>query len=329
MVAAQIVPGQVKTRAELKVLFGGGTQGGICPSATTANVLVFTDPKVGEALGYHDGWLAEEDEYGPVFEYTGHGPGDQTFVGRHGTGNRAILHHVDDGRALRLFKAVGKVPGSGTKRQRYLGQFELDSIQPYVMREALNDKGIMRRVIVFRLRPVGQEFERRNEDVIPPAPETKAVAVAAEVTNSAVVEPETNKKTKSSRSAAPKTVAERREAELADKFQAFMGARGRKLARFQIKVKGLTSTLLTDLYDEQAHVLYELKGASTREAVRMAIGQLLDYSRHVKPAGPQLAVLLPEEPHDDLRALLESLEIALAYWDGKTFVGVPGLNASN
>jgi len=328
MVGGQIVPGDVRTRAELKELFGGGTQGGICPSRTTANVLVFTDPSVGEAQGYHDGWLAEEDEYGPVFEYTGHGQGDQTFEGLHGTGNRAILQHVDEGRALRLFKAVGKVPGTGTKLQRYLGRFELDNIQPYVVREAPNDKGIMRRVIVFRLRPIEEEFERRDDDAIPPAPKTQATSVAADVTTSAIVEPEINKKTKSSRSAAPKTVAERREAELADRFLAFMGARGRKLRRFQIKVKGLTSTLLTDLYDEQAHVLYELKGTSTREAVRMAIGQLLDYSRHVQPAAPQLAVLLPEAPHDDLRALLESLGITLAYWDGKTFVGVPGLDPS-
>ncbi|GLZ15048.1 hypothetical protein Acsp04_52830 [Actinomadura sp. NBRC 104425] len=324
----QIVLGKVQTRAEIVEQLGGSPQGGICPSGKTLNVLIYTDPDVGEARGYHDGWLAEEDEYGPVFEYTGHGQGDQTFEGPLGRGNLAILQHVDKGRALRLFKAVGKVPGTETKLQRYLGRFELDSIQPYVVRAAPNDKGEMRRVIVFRLRPVGEEFERRDEDAIPPAAETEAIAVAADVTTSAIVEPERNKKTKSSRSAAPKTVAERREAELADRFQAFMGAKGRKLKRFQIKVQGLTGTLLTDLYDEQAHVLYELKGASTREAVRMAIGQLLDYRRHVKPAAPQLAVLLPEEPHADLRALLESLGIALAYWDGKTFVGVPGLDAS-
>lgn len=328
MVNPQWELGRVGTRTEITKVFGGSpVGGGICPANETSSVLIFSDPEAGEKYGYHDGWLEEEDEYGPVFEYTGHGQEDQTFEGQGGTGNRAVLHHVDDGRTLRVFKAVGTVKGTNTKRHRYLGRFELDRKQQYEVRQALNKAGVMRRVIVFRLRPVGEDFERRQDDVIPPASETKVSAVPANVTTSAIVEPETNKKTKSSRSAAPKTVAERREAKLSEAFQAYMSDRGRKLTRFQIKVKGLTSTLLTDLYDDQAHVLYELKGASTREAVRMAIGQLFDYSRHVQPANPKLAVLLPEEPHEDLRALLESLGIALVYQSGKTFVGVPGLDA--
>jgi hypothetical protein len=105
-----------------------------------------------------------------------------------------------------------------------------------------------------------------------------------------------------------------------------MATHGRELSRFQIQVKGLTSPLVTDLYDSTAHVLYELKGNSSRESVRMAIGQLLDYGRHVEPAKPALAVLLPTRPHEDLQELLGSLDVSLAYWDGRTFVGVPGLD---
>ncbi len=319
--------GHVGTRAEITTVLGGSPlSGGICPAPKTSSVLLFSDPEVGEKLGYHDGW-SEEDEDGPVFEYTGHGPGMQTFEGRGGTGNRAVLHHVDDGRSLRLFKAVGKVPGTDTKLHRYIGRFELDKTQPYGVRQALNAERVMRRVIVFRLRPVGGDFEWREDDAIPPASRTKVTAVPAEVTTSAIVEPETNKKTKSSRSAAPKTEVERREARLSEAFLAYMSARGRKLTRFQINVKGLASTLLTDLYDDQAHVLYELKGTSRREAVRMAIGQLFDYSRHVQPTDPKLAVLLPEEPHEDLRSLLERLGIAVVWQDGDGFVGVPGLDS--
>ncbi|MFC6079816.1 hypothetical protein [Sphaerisporangium aureirubrum] len=318
-------PGQVWTRQELAPIYGGSPQGGICPSGTTPNVLLYSDPKVGKQRGYHDGWLREDDEYGQVFEYTGHGEGDQTFEGQHGRGNRAILHHIDDGRALRVFKAVGVVPGTGTKRHRYLGRFQLDPIQPYVLREALNRRHVMRRVIVFRLRPIVDDYQRVEDDNIPPASATTVTLVPASVTTSAIVEPETNKRTKTSRSAAPETTAERREAQLSDQFQAFMKTYGRELKRFQITVKGLTGTFLTDLYDVQGHVLYELKGTSTREAVRMAIGQLLDYSRHVEPTQPKLAVLLPDEPNEDLQALLAELDIALAYWDGTIFVGIPGL----
>src|SRR5690606_10522413 len=295
----------------LAPIYGGSPQGGICPSGTTPNVLLYSDPEVGERRGYYDGWLEEPDEYGLVFEYTGHGEGEQTFEGQRGSGNRAILHHVDDGRSLRVFKAVGVVPGTGTKRHRYLGRFELDQVNPYVVRQVPNEDKVMRRVIVFRLRPVADEYERVEDDIIPPAVTTNATLVPASVTTSQIIEPETNKRMKSSRSAAPRTTAERREAQLSEQFQAYMKNHGRVLERFQIRVKGATGTLLTDLYDAQGHVLYELKGTSTREAVRMAIGQLYDYRRHVKPSDPKLAVLLPSEPEEDLKELLAERGIAL------------------
>jgi hypothetical protein len=325
MTDVALQPGQVTTRDELQRIFGGGGQGGICPSNTTPNILIFTDPAVGERLGYHDGWLGDDDEEGLVFEYTGHGPQDQTFEGRNGTGNRSILHHVDAGRTLRVFKASGTKPGTNTKLQRYIGRFELDRTEPYVLREALNEAGDLRRVIVFRLRPVNEDVDRRKDDDIPAAPTTTAMPVSAAVTTSAIVEPEANKNTTNARSAAPQTAVERREAQMAERFQAFMQTHGRTLSRFQIKIQGLTGTLLTDLYDAQAHVLYELKGASTREAVRMAIGQLFDYSRHIQPAEPTLAVLLPEEPNEDLQSLLKSLGITVVYEAEGTFVGVPGM----
>jgi hypothetical protein len=243
-------------------------------------------------------------------------------VGLKGNGNRAILHHVDDGRALHVFKAVGTLPGSSTKQQRYIGEFELDIEQPYVLRQAPNRAGVPRRAIVFRLRPKGQ-YERRPEDVIPEATKTEAVAVPADVTESKITEPETNKKTKSSRSAVPQTTAHRREARLSDDFQVFLESKQHQVRRFQITVRGLSSPLRTDLYDMTARVLYEIKGTTARESVRMAIGELLDYCRHVTPVNPTLAVLLPEKPHEDLRAPLTETNIALVYREGEAFIGWP------
>ncbi|MGV9778774.1 hypothetical protein [Streptosporangium sp. NPDC003464] len=320
MTDMSIEPGEITTRAEMKKIFGGGPQGGIVPSATTPNVLIYSDPDTGEQSGYRDGWLSEEDEHGPVFEYTGHGEADQTFEGRGGNGNRAILHHIDDGRTLRIFKAAGKVPGSDTKWQRYLGEFELDAEQPYVIRQAPNKKGIFRRIIVFRMREIGP-VRQDLQDKIPPAEKTEAIIVPADITTSVMVEPETNRRTSSSRSAIPQTKVERREAELSDDFKVFLESQHRQVKRFQIKVKGVASTLLTDLYDATAHVLYEVKGNSSRESVRMAIGQLLDYRRHVTPAVPALAVLLPVKPNDDLMDLLNQVKINLVYQDGDIFVG--------
>jgi hypothetical protein len=48
----------------------------------------------------------------------------------------------------------------------------------------------------------------------------------------------------------------------------------------------------------ETHLIIEAKGTVTREAIRMAVGQLLDYSRFVDQ--PKLAVLLPEVPRQDL-----------------------------
>ncbi|MFC0036803.1 hypothetical protein [Actinomadura rayongensis] len=327
-----LTPGTITTRAEMMERFGGGPQGGIVPSATTPNVLIYSDPASGEQSGYFDGWLAEEDESGGrIFEYTGHGEEDQTFEGTKGSGNRAILHHVNDKRALLVFKAAGKARDyphlgvartSGTKAQRYVGKFQLDPKQPYVVRQAPNRHNVMRRVIVFRMRPV-EDLPLNAADVIPPADTTKSIPVPASVTTSAMVEPETNNHTSSARSAVPKTKAERREAKLTAAFQSFLEKQQHDVKRFQIKVKGLSSTLLTDLYDVTAHVLFEAKGTSSRKDIRMAVGQLMDYRRHVHPIDPKLAVLLPDEPHEDLRDLLESVGIALVYRDGDRFIGWP------
>lgn len=95
----------------MKERFGGGDQEGIILSKTTPNILIYTDHESGREYGYEDGWLEEEDEHGPVFEYTGKGrTGHQTFEGSSGSRNNAILHHVDDGKTLRLFMAAGKSP---------------------------------------------------------------------------------------------------------------------------------------------------------------------------------------------------------------------------
>lgn len=279
--------------------------------------------------GYHDGWLAEEDELGPVYEYTGAGAeGDQTFGGLFGKGNSAVLKHAEKGRTLHLFVAEGKVPGSDSKTHRYVGAFALDEQQPYVVRQGLGGDRKARKAIVFRLRPVGP-VQRTEEDEIPPAPKTEAVPVAADVTTSKMVEPEQNKNPKGRRSATPATVAERREANLSDGLEAYLKAQLHEVGRFQITIKGRTSTLLTDLYDVTADVLYEAKGTSGREAVRMALGQLLDYSRFIHPeegaSTPRRAVLLPSLPDEDLQDLLAEHAVSIVYpgQDDGVFIGIP------
>jgi hypothetical protein len=315
-------PGGIYTRVQVKALLGGSTQGGIVPSKDSKAILVYSDHASGKRFGYIDGWLAEDDDgNGPIFEYTGAGnQGDQSFRGRTGAMNKSLFQHADDGRALHLFTAVGTLPGTDTKTHRYIGQMILDESKPYVIRQASDEAGNMRKTIVFRLRSV-DGCQPESQDDIPPAVSTRAIRVPADITTSAIIPPENTKVKSSRRSGSASTNADRREAELADHYLAFLTNKGHFVQRIQITIKGLTSPLLTDLYDVTDHVLYEAKGAVSRDAVRLAIGQLMDYRRHVKPSNPILSVLLPAKPHDDLVDLIVSAGVFLVYRQGESYAG--------
>ena len=78
---------------------------------------------------------------------------------------------------------------------------------------------------------------------------------------------------------------------------------------------GEVEPLYTDLFDKSTGELIEAKGTISRPAVRMAIGQLADYSRFVEHSSR--AVLLPSEPRADLTALLLGLDIACIWEAGE------------
>ena len=69
--------------------------------------------------------------------------------------------------------------------------------------------------------------------------------------------------------------------------------------------------MYTDLYDDTVKALVEAKGTTTREAIRMAVGQLADYGRFVEAL--HRAVLVPERPRPDLLALAASQDIEVIW----------------
>ncbi|MEV6285532.1 hypothetical protein [Kribbella sp. NPDC051770] len=298
--------GATATRGQLMVKYGGGSQGGIEASATTPNVLVYSDPAEGEKHGYnYDGWLPDYS----AFLYTGEGQvGDQELV----RGNERILRHRQEERTLRLFKASsGKRPGG--KLHRYVGEFELDASDPYSRQEAPDRTGTMRSVLVFRLLPVGVT-SRDAKDVSPvPVTPPGAELVAAERTDSETYDVK----------AVDKRSAERRESQLVKDYRAWLVARGHEVKRWRIRPPGELRTLYTDLYDVTANELFEAKGTVTRNAVRLAIGQLLDYCRHVPNDDTQLTVLLPSRPSDDLIDLIVHCRMACVFRDSTGFLRVP------
>lgn len=141
--APRFVVGRVYDRQQdIHGPYGGSHRNGISSSGRSPAIFLFTGDS-GEQYGYRDDF----DEAG-VFSYTGEGQlGDMQLT----KGNLAITAHAAKGRALHVFKSLGKGKG-----QRYLGEFTYVN---HSFRRAPDREGNDRRVIVFHLVPVEQELQ--------------------------------------------------------------------------------------------------------------------------------------------------------------------------
>jgi hypothetical protein len=113
--------------------------------------------------------------------------------------------------------------------------------------------------------------------------------------------------------------ARREESKLVADYSDYLLARGHLVYRHKIKVPGTAGILYTDLFNETRGQLIEAKAGISRDDVRMAIGQLADYARFIKPA-PQRAILLEAIPTPDLCRLLRDQGVATIWRDGAAFV---------
>jgi hypothetical protein len=205
------------------------------------------------------------------------------------SGNAAILNHVADGRTLRVFMgARGFVT--------YEDEFELDSEEPWYETDAPETgNGPVRKVIVFRLRP----------KTIEPRPSRSKLDVALNGTVTQVpIEQQWTEKVFIAPSHEERE-AERKEQKLVAALEAHLKRNGHDVFRLKILPDGEAKPIFCDLRDATADTLVEAKGSVSREAIRMAIGQLADYRRFVEGKS-RAAVLVPEKPRADLLALLES-----------------------
>ena len=71
--------------------------------------------------------------------------------------------------------------------------------------------------------------------------------------------------------------------------------------------------LFVDLFDLTHWQLLEAKATTSREAIRMAIGQLRDYKRYYYGRHPSLAVLLSSRPSVGCIKLLTDNRIAVIW----------------
>jgi len=302
-------PGEILTRAEIHPILGGSGFAGICPAKEKQNVLIFSDRKIGERFGYHDGWLAEDDDLGPIFTYTGVGKqGNQVFKG----GNASILEHADKGRTLHLFIAVGKVPGTDTRTHRYIGKFKVDERNPFEIREAKDELGRNRNVIVFRLRPIGLYIRETSDTLQPaPAPRSRFNQTAGRFARTV---------RRQRRQRLPHTdatrVAEARD-DLAETFEESESAAGQSIGQMELSMRHSTSHLIFELFNQTNNTVYEPAGSTASESIAQALSQLLlarHHLRELNQAHPfHLMVLAPALPRQDLRDLLTENGIGLVY----------------
>ncbi|MBV1855779.1 double-stranded RNA binding motif domain-containing protein [Catellatospora tritici] len=104
------------------------------------------------------------------------------------------------------------------------------------------------------------------------------------------------------------TEAERSEAALVQRYVAWLARQGRMVVRNELRILESTHPFYTDLFDVTSRELIEAKSSASRDHIRLAIGQLIDYGRSVDH--DRLAVLTPARPESDLVHLLHHAGMA-------------------
>ena len=110
----------------------------------------------------------------------------------------------------------------------------------------------------------------------------------------------------------------RAEHELVSRYAAWLASSGIRAVSRLYRTPGLVRPFLCDLFLPEQNVLIEAKSNDSRTAIRMAIGQLMDY-RHFETTDPALAILLPYAPSAEVKALLVAVDIGIVWPFGRRF----------
>lgn len=304
--------GDVDTRTAIQSRHGGSLARGISAPAAgngSVDIMLWWRPEHGTLYGYADGWASDG-----AFYFTGTGQiGDQRFEAPNSENGRVRDHQLYGDR-LRLLRYLS------TNEVRYIGEFILDPANPWQWRDGLDALGRTRKMIQFRMLPVG-EVANVETDAI----RTSDTSVSEEPPPTAPPRPEETaiealkKKEFQRLLQAREQVSRREELQLVHRFGDWL------LAEHGIETTGLRipmglgmPSLRADLWIPSSRMLVEAKASSARESIRMAIGQLLDYVRYIE--GPSTTcVLVPTRPAADMLSLLLSLDISCVWPDGGSF----------
>lgn len=300
--------GDTARRTDIQAVYRGSHSRGIsAPKRIDGAVDIMLWWRAGHAspFGYKDGWSTDG-----AFYFAGTGQvGDQRF-GAPNSENGRIRDHAANGDRLRLLKYVANTANLVT----YVGEFRLDPDAPWQWYDGTDPFGDRRRIIQFRMLPVGDVL-REPGDVVRQEPGARATASPLpELGPATPVDLEALRTPEFRRVVVARSEAVRRlELILVHDFKRWLGdACGLDSSGINIPYEPERAVLRGDLFISEPRVLVEAKASTAREHMRMAIGQLLDYARYVKPR-PGLCVLTLSRPAEDMLALIRSLGMDAAW----------------
>lgn len=298
-----------RTRTDIQSKHKGSNARGIsAPGRDTGlnNIMLWWQPERGEVFGYADGWTPD----GAAFYFSGTGQeGDQLFEAPYAENGR-VRDHALDGAHVRLLRYMAK------NSVRYMGELRLDPNDPYQFRDGLDRLGNTRRIIQFRFLPVGEvrQFPGDPHRDVPSEGATAVTAPIQALPPIIVTELEALRQPEFQRLNEARLVLMRQlENALVHEFSDWLD-REHDVAASALDIPYVPEarTLRADMWLPAQRVLIEAKASSSRESLRMAIGQLFDYARYLTPR-PRTCVLIPARPADDMLALLAEHQIGCAW----------------
>lgn len=307
--------GEEDARTAIQARHRGSLSRGISAPARgggPADIMLWWRPDRGEAFGYEDGWTPSGD----AFYFSGLGQeGDQGFDVPYQENGR-LRDHADTGDRVRLLRYVSK------NRVRYVAELRVDPDDPWRWRDGPDRTGLVRKIIQFRLLTVGRALrdprdpvhEGPGGELITTSPDTEGMPEPAPTEVEAL-----NSATFRQAISARERIARRRELELVYALRDWLRDHaGLRATGLRIPYAPEARNLRADLYLSDCQLLIEAKSSACRESIRLAIGQLLDYRRWIRPT-PAVAVLVPTEPPADMLDLLSDLGFGAIWPSGAGF----------
>ena len=228
------------------------------------NILLWWRPEHGEKFGYSDGW----SDNGTAFYFSGAGQtGDQEF-GHNNFENGRVRDHVVNQEHIRLLRYVGP------NAVRYLGEMRLDPENPWQWRDGPDRYGETRKIIQFRMLPVGDVLRLPEDGVhFEPGASPKTEQISDQIPPPTATDIEALGKKEFQRLiAARSTISRRIELALVHEFRDWLASAHQLIATgLLIPYHAESRNLRVDMFIHGPQILVEAKSSSSREKLRMAI----------------------------------------------------------